>query len=558
MISKIKYLILLFIFTLNSCISHAQEEVYDAGSHFESGFAKLTNPLPEEVNSPEDTEISSDTTADWSKTGPNPSMGRNSVQEFYIDTTGQVAFNTILRGALYNGKEVSDYYRTLDSTLLPDQYYVEVKKGNKIGILTSDGHWMLKPIYDQIDTQNQTFWRVEKDGKQNLFTRDGFVLPFQFDQVYQMTERYYNVVKGGKWGVYDKTKKQLVIPVEYQDMDYCYGCEAKGDYLFAEKNGKWGVINFKNKVLLPFEYEHQHWNMRSDETILCLYKNGEQLLINLHTKKEIPYRQYQEKHKNGRDTTFLADGFMRIKKQGKYGLTNAAGKTVLPIIYDYIRYDGEPSPYSNDFSAPFVAIKKDNQWGVADSTGRIIIKPEYKFINMNAGNYFLATRDKKEFLLDTNGQRLLDQGFDDISMEETACSCDAEKTTFFRLQDDDRYGIFNPKTKTFIAPQFDQINTYGFNTHLPHLAEVVVKNKKGGLNVNSGEMILKPKYDYYSDAEMPDHYWRVRAGSAYGLYNYKKRKTVIPPKYESLYGLNKRKLLLMSENGKYCLVNTTG
>lgn len=558
MILKIKYLVLLLAFTLNSCISRAQEEVYNAGSHFESGFARLTKPLPKNGENQEESKVLPDTTKDLSKTGPDLSMGRNSVQEFYIDTTGQVTFNTILRGGFYNGKEVTDYYNTLDSTLLPDQYYVEVKKGNKIGILTSDGRWILKPVYDQIDTDNSTRWRVVKDGQQNLFTREGFVLPFQFEQVYQMTDRYYNVVKDGKWGVYDKTKKQLAIPFEYQDMDYCYGCEVEGDYLFVEKNGKWGVIDFKNKVLLPFEYEHQHRNMRSDEIVLCLYKNDEQLLINLHTKKEIPYRQYQEKHKNDPDTTFLAGGFMRVEKQGKYGFANAAGKMVLPLIYDYIRYQGEPSPYSNDFPAPWVAINKEGHWGVADTTGQIIIKPEYESINIKNNSYFLVTRNKKEFLLDKNGQRLLDQGFDHISVEEVTCSCATEKTTFFKLENQGKYGILNPQTETFIAPQFDRIDTYGRNTNEPYLADVIVKDKKGVLNVHSGEMILKPKYDYYSDAEMPDHYWRVRAGSKYGLYDYKKGKLTIPPKYEGLYGLNKRNLLLMSENGKYGLVKVTG
>ncbi len=545
MVRNIKNGILFLAFTLNSCISHGQEQIYDAGSHFESGFARLIQSGPE----------------DQDALGKSSSSGVDFEvlnREFYIDTTGEVAFNTVLHGSFYSGKEVKDYYCKLDPAQLPEQYYVEVKKGNKLGILTSDGHWLLEPIYEQIDTRNTNLWRVEKEGLQNLFTRKGFLLPFQFEQVYQLTEPYYNVAKDGRWGVYNQKEKRMEIPLEYQELDYCYGCEAKGNYLFAKKAGKWGVIDFQNKVLLPFEYEHEHAHMRSDEMILSLYKNGEQLWINLKTKEELPYKAHLEKTVDMPDTVVVAQGFMRIEKQEKYGLIDPKGKEILPMRYDYIRYNGDTSPYSNDFPLPYVAINEQGHWGVADSTGKILIEPEYTSIDMVADQYFLATKEQQKFLMDRNGQKLLEQGYDNISVEGVACACDDKQLTFFTLMDQNRYGLFNPQTNVFLSPQFDQLYTYDIIGGLPHVVEVVAGNKKGVLDVDSGEMVLKPTYDSYDDTATPEGYWIVREGAQYGLYNYQERKQAFPAQYESLYGLNKGDLLLMSIDGKYGLVDVKG
>ena len=49
-------------------------------------------------------------------------------------------------------------------------------------------------------------------------------------------------------------------------------------YVYAQQNGKWGVMDWNEKVLVPFKYEHAHWNMRSDNWVAM--NQNQKLVLN--------------------------------------------------------------------------------------------------------------------------------------------------------------------------------------------------------------------------------------------------------------------------------------
>ncbi|MCS6795980.1 MAG: WG repeat-containing protein [Raineya sp.] len=63
-----------------------------------------------------------------------------------------------------------------------------------------------------------------------------------------MAER---LVQNKKVGYQDLKEKKLVIPCEYEDGE----TYAVGNNVAVKKNGKWGLINEQNQVIVPFEYE---------------------------------------------------------------------------------------------------------------------------------------------------------------------------------------------------------------------------------------------------------------------------------------------------------------
>ncbi|MFK8102329.1 MAG: WG repeat-containing protein, partial [Saprospiraceae bacterium] len=73
-------------------------------------------------------------------------------------------------------------------------------------------------------------------------------------------------------------------------------------YMIAKKGGKYGLINEKNKVLLPFEYESIQY---------------------LFFGKKKRYRQE----------------YITVKKGGKYGLIDRDLKEIFPIQYDKIQVE---------------------------------------------------------------------------------------------------------------------------------------------------------------------------------------------------------------------------
>src|SRR5699024_10219117 len=113
--------------------------------------------------------------------------------------------------------------------------------------------------------------------------------------------------EGDKWGVYSKEKKELVIPIQYDKLDYCGGWGMKPDYAYALRDGKWGIVNFHNKTLVPFEYEFPgHQGMRSGNWVANLTKGDRELIINIATGKVYFETDYQDLK--------LVNGFLALKK----------------------------------------------------------------------------------------------------------------------------------------------------------------------------------------------------------------------------------------------------
>ena len=64
-----------------------------------------------------------------------------------------------------------------------------------------------------------------------------------------------------------------------------------------------------------------------------------------------------------------------LERQGKYGLVDKTGKTILPVEYDKIKKMEE-----------YILIKKDDKYGVLDSFGNMIAEPIYKKIRLERNN----------------------------------------------------------------------------------------------------------------------------------------------------------------------------
>ncbi len=529
---------------------------YVGGSAFKHGYARLIlkDSLRETAQAEKSDTLKPNNIAPSKPVDVYSPMHKS----IYIDTTGKVVFTRILKGGFLSKKdqiEPAEAYKG-NSVELPTQY-VLVQNGYKYGVLNVGGQWILKPKYEFIDTRLSLYWVVDKDGKESLFTVDGFLMPFQFEKVEMMNDNYFNVRQNGKWGVYSRKDKSLSVPAIYEDMDYCYGCEADGDYCFAKKDGKWGVIDFHNKVLLPFEYEHKHRNMRSDEWVASLFKDGKQLLINLKTKKEKPWDCNCGASASENDSTEVAQGFIRVRKGDKYGLLNPEGKQILPYQYNFIRYDAAP-PNSYHMPAPYVQINKNQHWGVADTTGHILIPPVYTTgISFELGNFFVC--EKKlgddhyvQVLLDKQGKPVLDSDYKSI---ETAYT-DNDSIPYFKLKKDNRFGFYTPSTQKLVKPQYDQISDYLFNITKKGALKVTKDGKEGLVDVNTGKVIVPALYNNVNSQDsLQPHLYIVENEGKFGVFDAQKQKLIIPLEYDYLRYTKEKKLFEVRNDQKYGLVN---
>src|SRR5690606_11892406 len=151
-----------------------------------------------------------------------------------------------------SGKRVFDRYVNPDqpwhlpadnAASSPDTLaFVVVKDGLK-GLWIQSGKWHLPPIYQQIEYLSAACWKLHKKGKQTVSTPAGELLPY-FDEIGYMDGRYFDVKSDGKWGIYDIERQEMRLPAVYDGFDYCSGCGRKSDYVYAQKNGKWGIVDF--------------------------------------------------------------------------------------------------------------------------------------------------------------------------------------------------------------------------------------------------------------------------------------------------------------------------
>ncbi len=108
----------------------------------------------------------------------------------------------------------------------------------------------------------------------------------------------YKKSEGKLHGFMSPFSNEPLIPYAYEWIQDNYNY-----YMIAKKGGKYGLINEKNKTLVPFEYESMQY---------------------LSFGKKKRYRQE----------------YILIKKDGKYGLMDRDLKAIFPVQYDKIQVEG--------------------------------------------------------------------------------------------------------------------------------------------------------------------------------------------------------------------------
>ena len=81
------------------------------------------------------------------------------------------------------------------------------------------------------------------------------ILPFEYDQLSPNKIRYNEIVfvkNEGKLGIVNM-KNEIIIPLEYESITFPFDFEG---HAAVEKNGKSGILSLENEILLPLEYDY--------------------------------------------------------------------------------------------------------------------------------------------------------------------------------------------------------------------------------------------------------------------------------------------------------------
>lgn len=268
-----------------------------------------------------------------------------------------------------------------------DRRYI-FRQNKKYGMFDKNLNILKKPIYDGIyGTDKSSLLLIEKDNKFGYMDKNGKqIIPFEYEIGTNEKNGLMIVKKGNMIGVIDKTNKEILnfkykaiyydkedIFIVLKDKNYFlidrYGVKNKmdvswmgvqrGDRIFYEKNGLFGIYSFKNGYITKNIYKE-------------LSQNYTKLIIEMKNKK--------------------------------YGLINNFGKQIVEMKYDYILQIGNNYFKAGKDTTGYVCLINQN--------GKILTKEIYdNFIELNRGN-IVAIKDNTSVLLNEKGKVLTKDKYD--------------------------------------------------------------------------------------------------------------------------------------------------
>ena len=263
--------------------------------------------------------------------------------------------------------------------------------------------------------------------------------------------KYFSAYVDSKWSVINSRGEQLtnivydemlIIPDETKsifiatyDVDYTNGSfktkaiNEKNEQLFSEYNNVAAIVNYTSLDDVWYDTE-----------VLTFEKDGKYGLIDFSGKQVLPAEYEEITALQGITKTVV------IKKDGKYGLFNSVSKTkFLDENYTSI------SAFGDTYNAGYIITDTNSKLGLVSSEGKIILENKYDGIDKVSGSdmYVVSEGGKKE-LITKDGTVVLNAGFEEIT------SIDGD---YLLIKNIGKYGVIDKAGTVIIDTAFDSMKS---------------------------------------------------------------------------------------------------
>lgn len=233
------------------------------------------------------------------------------------------------------------YYFTTNPITLFDDYLEEQTSTGAIWTINYDGQIIKRqephssPV-EEIFPASQGLRGIKKDGRYGFIDDRGRLrIANRYEAIKPFSSGLAAVKIRNKWG-FINTEDQIVVQPVYEEV-------FPFDHGFArvQQNGLSGLIDTKGKLVLPARYQRVdvlptgRLLIMQNEFVGLADREGNILL--------------QPKFES---ITDLNNGFLLVKQNNQFGVINLDGITVIPIVYDDLRY--------NKNSNSYLALKKSS------------------------------------------------------------------------------------------------------------------------------------------------------------------------------------------------------
>ena len=285
---------------------------------------------------------------------------------------------------------------------------------------------------------------------------------------------YYTVYENGKFGVINNEGETVINP-EYTEIVLIPNKDVPifiCTYDLNDQDGtyKTKVINQKNEEIFK-EYSKveaidnfdSKQNIWYEDDVLRVEKDGKYGLINFEGKEVLPCDYDEITALKGVTNNLL------VKKDGKVGLVNEKGQTIVNTEYKDIKTLKEG--YKNEY----IIVNDNNQYGIISTTGTVIIEPKYEDVKYLNNSETFAIKDAGVWkLINKDNQILIDGGYDNI-IEAKGENVVVEKGG--------KYGVVTTKNEEKIPVEYEQIK-YTFSIYY----KAKTGGKYGIINLNNEQV----------------------------------------------------------------------
>jgi len=285
--------------------------------------------------------------------------------------------NRIIASLTYNKKGLIDNKGTIIipfeySYFYKNQNFYKCTKNGQATLFDYDGNSILKKFYEGIEFYNHQF-KVKENGLYGVLNLKGNeIIPIEYDEItYHEQKKWYSVVKNGVSNIINN-QGENVFGKKYTSLSKI---DYNLNYLLAEKNGEFGIINTSGKEITPSIFKAIKFNYDDSRFIV---KQKERWGV-----YDIYFKQ------------FLIDpNYDNIKKisKGHYLLTNSDKKILHNLILN-TKTDLSEYGNINDYisNGLIITVEKNKLYGAYNLEVDKLVIPQ-KYQSVYSSSYYIQCK----------------------------------------------------------------------------------------------------------------------------------------------------------------------
>ena len=318
-------------------------------------------------------------------------------------------------GIVYIPKEYEQLELIKEGSTYEDNVYKCKKKG-KWGLVNSTNSTLLSCEYNNLTNIGNNIWRTSKSGKYgyvqlNTTSNVTTLIPCIYESLGDYSsDSYIHATLKGKKGMID-SKNKIIIPFEYSNVGN--PCHTSNGYsiIWVEKDGKLGIYNDDGKELQPCDIDKAYilteynsielsYTDCPSTDYIYIVRNGLTGLISGSTFETIIPCMYEYLSPIKTSKAFY-------KANGKWGIIDTSNKTIQLAIYDNVEIDGSTLSEQKMPSMAFQSnmyVRNNGKVGMLKANGEDFIPVKYDSLGMYSDNMLVAKVGDKDGFINEEGK----------------------------------------------------------------------------------------------------------------------------------------------------------